>query len=138
MISVFVDTSAWIALLNSSDALHESAHQVMHDLRQQHAHLVTTDFVLLEVANAFAAPGSRTQAIAFINELWQMPFLTIVPVSQQSFFDGWNMYSQRSGKAWSLTDCISFTVMNHYAITLAFTSDYRFEQAGFVILLFAK
>jgi len=54
---IFVDTAAWIALLNTSDALHQSAQQVMHQLQQQQAFLVTTDFVLLEVADAMSGPG---------------------------------------------------------------------------------
>jgi hypothetical protein len=38
-------------------------------------------------------------------------------------------------KAWSLTDCISFTVMTERGLRLALTSDQHFEQAGFTALL---
>lgn len=44
MLSVFVDTVAWIALLNVNDALHRQALQVMDTLRQRHARLITTDY----------------------------------------------------------------------------------------------
>ena len=69
MPKVFVDTAAWIALLNSSDGLHAPAQQVMHDLRQQNAQLVTTEFVLIEVADALSAPAVRARTVAFINGL---------------------------------------------------------------------
>lgn len=57
MRKVFVDTVAWLALLNISDGLHTPAQQMMHDLRQQNVQLVTTEFVLIEVADALSAPS---------------------------------------------------------------------------------
>ena len=69
MRKVFVDTVAWIALINISDGLHTPAQQVMNDLRQQNAQLVTTEFVLIEVADALSAPIVRSHTVAFINGL---------------------------------------------------------------------
>jgi predicted nucleic acid-binding protein len=48
---VFVDTAAWIALINQRDALHNSALEISKNLRQKQVSLVTTEFVLLEVAD---------------------------------------------------------------------------------------
>lgn len=135
MDKIFVDTAAWIALLNTSDALHQPAKQVMNQLQQQKAFLVTTEFVLLEVADALSAPTVRTQTIAFINGLRQLNILQIIPVSQALFTDGWKLYSQRADKEWGLTDCTSFVVMTQEQIALAFTSDHHFQQARFVKLL---
>lgn len=135
MKAVFVDTAAWIALVNTDDELHKQAHQIMMSLRQQYASLVTTEFVLLEVADALSAPACRMQAVSFIEGLQRLPILDIIPVSQQLLADGWALYSQRSDKDWSLTDCISFSVMTEWQIAKAFTSDHDFEQAGFVKLL---
>jgi predicted nucleic acid-binding protein len=44
------------------------------------------------------------------------------------------MFSGRT-KDWSLTDCISFVVMEERGVTEALTSDRHFEQAGFASLL---
>jgi predicted nucleic acid-binding protein len=71
VLQAFVDTVAWIALLNSSDGLHTPAQQAMHDLRQQNVQLVTTEFVLIEVADALSAPAVRAQTVTFINGLRQ-------------------------------------------------------------------
>ena len=37
----------------------------------------------------------------------------------------------RADKNWSLTDCLSFTVMERHGLTDALTTDRHFEQAGF-------
>jgi predicted nucleic acid-binding protein len=132
---IFVDTAAWIALLNTSDALHQSAKQVMHQLQQQQAFLVTTDFVLLEVADALSAPAVRARTVAFISGLRHLNVLQILPVSQALLNQGWQLYSQRLDKEWGLTDCTSFVVMTQEQITIAFTSDRHFQQAGFIKLI---
>jgi predicted nucleic acid-binding protein len=134
-VKVFVDTAAWIALANADDELHSRAGQIMSDLLTQKARLVTTEFVLLEVADALGAPSLRTNTIQFINRLRQAPILRIIPVSEELLADGWTLYSQRLDKDWGLTDCTSFVVMLSEQITQAFTSDRHFEQAGFVKLL---
>ena len=135
MLKVFVDTAAWIALLNVSDALHSRAKQVMNELIQQNVLLVTTEFVLLEVADALSIPAIRSQTVAFINGLRQLSILEIIPISQTLLVESWTLYSQRLDKEWGLTDCTSFVVMTQEKITQAFTSDRHFEQAGFVKLL---
>jgi predicted nucleic acid-binding protein len=135
MRKVFVDTAAWIALINISDDLHVPARQVMSTLRQQKARLVTTEFVLLEVANALSAPSTRSQTAAFMDDLWRLAILRIIPASHELLADGWELYKQRPDKDWSLTDCTSFVVMTQECIAQAFTSDRHFEQAGFVKLL---
>jgi predicted nucleic acid-binding protein len=135
MSKVFVDTVAWLALLNANDTLHHQAQQVMTELRQQKAQLVTTEFVLLEVADALAAPSVRSRTVAFINGLRQLAVLQIIPINQQHLDDSWTLYSQRPDKGWGLTDCTSFVVMTQEQINQAFTSDHHFEQAGFIKLL---
>lgn len=44
-----------------------------------------------------------------------------------------SFFAARTDKAWSLTDCISFTIMRDRDIRLALTGDRHFLQAGFEI-----
>jgi len=37
-------------------------------------------------------------------------------------------------KGWSLTDCISFVIMNEYGVSEAWSGDRHFSQAGFTLL----
>ncbi len=135
MLRVFVDTAAWLALVNTRDALHVPAQRVLNDLRRQGAQLTTTEFVLIEVANALSAPTFRTQVVALIDGLRLLPDVVIVPADTTLLAAGWQLYRARPDKEWSLTDCASFIVMQQEQITQVFTSDRHFEQAGFIKLL---
>ncbi len=121
--------------MNGRDALHLRTRQLMRKLRRQNAWFVTTEFVLLEVADALAKPPLRVPAIAEIDRLRQLTDLKIVPLDSALLADGWALYSQCLDKEWSLTDCTSFVVMSREQITEVVTSDHHFEQAGFVKLL---
>ena len=104
-------------------------------LQQDNCSLVTSSFVLLEVADALTTPKVRSQTVNFINRLGNLSGLKIIPISQSLFDRGWQLYSHRLDKDWGLTDCISFVIMQQEGITIAFTSDKHFEQAGFTRLL---
>ncbi|HEX8199992.1 MAG TPA: PIN domain-containing protein [Isosphaeraceae bacterium] len=136
--SVFVDTAALIAPLNPRDVLQGQALHVLRSLRRQKSPLVTTEFVLLEVADAFSAPAVRARTGSFIEGLRSEPDVRIIPVEPGLFAAGWTLHGQRPDKEWGLTDCISFVVMTRESIVPAFTSDHHFEQAGFVKLLAAS
>ncbi len=137
MIPVFVDTAAWIAVINVRDALHVRAQSVYEGLVRRKVPLVTSDFVLLEVADALSAPLLRLHTIAFINRM-RRGMVEIVPLSEELMMKGWALYCQRPDKEWGLTDCTSFVLMQEEGISEAFTSDHHFTQAGFSILLSHK
>ena len=48
---------------------------------------------------------------------------------------GVDLYSDRTDKEWSLTDCLSFIIMEDRGLTDALTADRHFIQAGFRALL---
>lgn len=107
----------------------------MTALDQQQVLYVTTEFVLLEVADALTALAVRSHTVAFLNGLRRWHNLTILPATSALLAAGWALYGQRLDKKWSWTDCTSFVVMAQEQITEAVTSDHHFEQAGFVRLL---
>jgi predicted nucleic acid-binding protein len=63
------------------------------------------------------------------------PACITLPATQDVFDAGVELYARRPDKAWSLTDCISFVVMQEHDIREALTGDRHFEQAGFIALL---
>jgi predicted nucleic acid-binding protein len=67
--------------------------------------------------------------------LRSLPNLQIIEADTSLLAEGWDIYSSRLDKEWSLTDCVSIAVMQKEEIEQAFTSDHHFEQAGFIKLL---
>jgi predicted nucleic acid-binding protein len=60
---------------------------------------------------------------------------TIEPLTPTLVDEGLTLYRARPDKSWSLTDCVSFTLMTDRQITRALAYDHHFEQAGFEALL---
>lgn len=135
MLKTLADTVALIALVNTRDSLHEKAREVFSNLRRRNYSFVTTEFVLLEFANALSAPDFRVKAAIFIEGLRRSDDVEIVPASSELFRLGFELYKSRTDKEWSIVDCTSFIVMEEMEISEAFTEDHHFEQAGFVKLI---
>jgi uncharacterized protein len=133
---VFVDTAAWIGLIDRSDALHAPAKLVLAALQRERAILVTTELVLIEVANSLATPPIRGKVVTFVEGLRSNERVRVLSDDPTLLSEAWRLFGQRPDKSWSLTDCLSFVLMARDRITRAFTSDHHFEQAGFVRLLF--
>jgi predicted nucleic acid-binding protein len=58
-----------------------------------------------------------------------------MPLSDELTAEGLRLIAARPDKQWSLTDCVSFVVMQCERIADAPTGDRHFEQAGFRTLL---
>jgi predicted nucleic acid-binding protein len=129
---IFVDSSYFLALLSPRDAWHIAA---IHLSGSNRAPVVTTEFVLLEVANTLSSSGRRAAFRAVLDDLHDDPNAVTVPASSELLRAGVNLYLNRPDKEWSLTDCTSFVVMEREGLTEALTADHHFEQAGFKALL---
>jgi len=132
MTTAFADTFYFLALLDSREERHLNAVQASHDRQLQ---IVTTEWVLTEFGDAYCHPEDRPDFVALYRLLHEHPRVTIVPATTQLFRRGVDFFGQRPDKEWSLTDCLSFIVMQDQGLLNALTGDKHFEQAGFVALL---
>ncbi|MBN1421694.1 MAG: type II toxin-antitoxin system VapC family toxin [Planctomycetes bacterium] len=120
------------ALLSKHDEAHERARAIASDLKHP---LVTSAWILTEVGDALASQSARVRFASLYEFLRSSPLVTIVPPDSSLFEEGIGLYLNRPDKDWSLTDCISFTVMQREGLREALIGDHHFEQAGFKILL---
>ena len=132
MTPLFADTSYYIAILNPRDRFHRQATALSDELRRG---VVTTDFVLIEVANWLASSSNRGAFWRLLESIEADEPTSVVRADHELFVEGARVYRQRPDKEWSLTDCISFVVMKQQDLTEALTADRHFEQAGFRALL---
>lgn len=129
---ILADTSYFLGLLYPRDHLHE---QALTQSKRQEIRLITTTWVLMEVANAMSAPLDRQIFVEFMRCFSRAAKARILPANEDWFAHGFDLYRRRPDKAWSLTDCISFLVMWELGIDEALTADHHFAQAGFRVLL---
>ena len=124
----FADTWGFIAFLNPREPKHD---QVRRRLNAYVGKIVTTEWILLELADAYSSPATRGGVIKFIDFIRTDPNYEIIGYDSSYFRAGYQLFCDRPDKAWSLTDCISFVVMQREGIVDALTADHHFEQAGF-------
>jgi uncharacterized protein len=130
---VFVDTSAFLALLIREDEAHSAARRVFAGLRQAKAVLVTTSYVLVET---YALLGRRVgvDAVrAFRNDF--APLLSVVWVDAAMHESALDLLIERSRRQLSLVDAVSFLASRDRRITRVFAFDPHFEDEGFELLV---
>ena len=128
MTARFADTFFFFALGNPMDPAHEKARRFV---AQDAGSLVTTAWVLTELADGLSSPANRAAFLSLLKRLQNNAAVEIVPPDRDLFDRGLDLYARRPDKGWSLTDCISFVVMAERGLTEALTGDHHFEQAGF-------
>ena len=129
---VFADTSYYLALVNSLDQQHAAACRWTSDFSGTS---VTTAWVIAELANAMSHAANRPFFLSLLRDLQNDARVAIVPPTKEFFDRGLDLYSLRPDKDWSLTDCISFLVMEDRRLRNAATLDRHFLQARFNIVI---
>lgn len=129
---VFADTSFFVAMIGERDQHHRNAVSFM---RYYQGRLLTTDFVALELGNYLRRVEDRPFFASIKRSLENDKEFEVVEADRTLLDRGIDLYLKRQDKTWSLTDCISFVLMNDRGIDADLTSDGHFQQAGFTTLL---
>ena len=131
MSRVYVDTSAFVALLIESDESHETAGSIFNGFRHLDVKLVTSSYVLVE---CYALLGKRVGAAAVKGFREKMqPLLDVIWVDEELHELGLNLLEAKRRRNLSLVDAVSFAAMRKHSISTAFTFDKHFAQEGFVV-----
>ena len=133
--AVFLDTAYVYALVNTRDAWHQTAVRWQQRLARDGTRLITTEFILIEIADGLANVRFRREAQRIIATLRASPLVEVIPASSQLFGAAFNLYGNRADKEWGLTDCASFVTMTERELHSPLTADHHFQQAGFRALL---
>ena len=126
---IFIDTSAFYALLDRDDDNHEAAKNAWAKILTAENTLVTSNYVLVET---FALMQNRLGVAAvraFQEDL--LPILNVEFVNLETHRSGTSALLAASKRSLSLVDCISFELMRTLGIKSAFAFDAHFKEAGF-------
>jgi len=114
-VAIFVDTVYWLALVNRNDRWHP--HAIEWSARVDEP-LVTTDAVLTEVADALCRGDRRRWAVETLRAIRADASITSVAGGAALFRQAFDLYTARPDKDWSLTDCMSFSVMKNEGLEM--------------------
>ncbi len=129
---VFADTFFFLAVLNPRDAAHSRAMAFVAEAVVDE--MFTTSLVLTELADGLNRPGERQRCVRLIRDMRRNSRTRLLEPDAAIYWKGFELYSSRPDKEWSLTDCVSFVVMEREGLREALTGDRHFAQAGFVPL----
>src|SRR5438045_1253435 len=100
--AVFVDTWAFLALVNRDDSWHDQAVEVSRRLHAEARLLVTSEWVLTEFLGGAARSPLRAPAVQSIQQAYRSPRLEIVAATHDDWQRGFELYQARPDKSWSL------------------------------------
>lgn len=129
---VFADTAFYVAFANPKDRWHEMAADIGKRWRGT---MVTTEYVVVELGNCLCNPSDRPVFLRMAAMIQQDEKTQLIPATSNLLQAGMTLFGNRLDKGWSLTDCISFAVMESFGIAEVLTCDHHFEQAGFRVML---
>lgn len=113
---ILADSGFFIALLSSKDQLHARANAWSLAIEEP---ILVTEYVFLECMNFFSRPVDRPKAWLLSDQLMNATSAAWIPATPVLLDKGLNLHRSRPDKDWSLTDCISFSVMGDKGITRA-------------------
>jgi hypothetical protein len=133
MTDCFLDTGYLLALELKQDQHHEAARPHWEATVRGLSRVVTTTYVFDEVVTFLSARGHHRKAVQVGQRLLASQLIEVVSVTPDLFKAGWERLQARPDKRYSLTDCLSFVVMERRGLAMALAFDHHFEQEGFQI-----
>jgi predicted nucleic acid-binding protein len=131
---VFIDTSAWLAVADASDAYHPAAVAVYKGLLDTPCVLVTTVLALAETQILLRRRLGSQPAMAFLTSVNHSARVQVLYPASEEETEAKLILQTYSDQDFSLADAISFVVMRRLGIQEAFTYDQHFSTAGFTLL----
>jgi predicted nucleic acid-binding protein len=130
--SIFIDTSAILAVLDTDDKHHPKAKKLWEELLVSNENLVTSNYILLElsalVQNRLGLDALRV-LLEDVAPVFHVKWVdeTIHKTAQEALLTA-------GRRRLSLVDCVSFTIMRLTGVNKAFAFDVHFREQGFVTI----
>jgi predicted nucleic acid-binding protein len=134
MKSVFVDTSAFVALRNASEVEHEPARAALRGLISEGAALFTSNYVFAETYTALMVRVGRGEAIEWGRRFREGGAIDLVHLDRPTEERAWEILERHDDKRWSYVDATSFALVERDGVDEAFAFDAHFVQRGLRVL----
>jgi len=128
---IFVDTSAFYAVMDRDDNNHDMARSSWPELIRDQR-LLTNNYVLVETTALIQHRLGLAALHAFSNDV--LPLLRVEWVTEAGHRSALEALLTAGRKKLSLVDCVSFQTMRECGVNSAFCFDTHFKEQGFQIV----
>ena len=127
---LFVDTSAWFALVNRSDPDHRRVRKVLESFRGR---LTTSNYVFDETVTLCRYRLGHDAACRVGDRLRDGKLADLARATPDDESAAWKLFRGREDQRYSFTDCVSFVMMRRLGIRQAAACDDDFKREGFAV-----
>lgn len=135
MTAVFVDSGAFLAVIDRHDRHHAVARECFGRLQSTRRPLLTSTYVFDESMTLVRKRAGHRSTVELGERLLRSELCRLVEVAEDLRLAAWQIFLRYDDQRFSFTDCTSFAVMHALDLTEAFTFDRRdFRAAGFTTI----
>lgn len=128
--SIFVDASAWLALVNDRDQYHKSAQSLFMEFFDAQLLLVTTNWTAFEALSMIKSRAGLEVARDLWTLLTNPNSVEMVRVTEEIEARALDLFFAYRDKTWGVVDCTSLVVMDDLDCRQAFGFDHHFMEAS--------
>jgi len=130
--NVFIDTSAFYALMDRSDSYHEKAKKLWAFLLDKNVSFKTTNYIIIETLALIQSRLGFEAAHLYSSDI--IGLIDILWVNEPRHSLAFELWLSLGRKKLSLVDCVSFITMRYYSMENVFGFDRHFDEQGFIML----
>ncbi|MHB1254494.1 MAG: type II toxin-antitoxin system VapC family toxin [Candidatus Humimicrobiaceae bacterium] len=127
--SIFIDTCAFMALINLSDEFHSIASDLFAKAAESDEEFFTSNYVILETIFLL----QRELGLSAVNDFkkFMLPVINIIWIDEKVHNDCLNNLIAAEKRKISLTDYSSFHILDSFKIDMVFTFDKHFKEKDY-------
>lgn len=130
--NIFIDTSAFLAVLNANDQFHPAARQHWDEMLASDTALFSSNYIILETTTLLQHRFGIEAVRLFDSDI--LPILEIAWIDEPIHKQGMSALLVANRRNLSLVDCTSFEIMRFMGLDTAFTFDPHFSEQGFGVV----
>jgi uncharacterized protein len=129
---IYVDTSAFLALINSANRRHDQAMQTWKNLIEEEQQLICNNYVLVESIALIEQRVGLSAVSILHNDI--LPFVKVDWLDETQHNAIVKAVLKTNRHQISLVDNSSFDTMRRYEVETAFAFDSHFPEQGFEVI----
>jgi hypothetical protein len=130
---IFVDTSAFYAIEDSSDKNHEKAMSILDDMtegKMKVTRLYTSNYVFDEALSLLRTQLSHEAAVSWEERIRKSKVIPVLRINEKDEEEAWMIFRTLKDKDFSFTDSTSFALVKREALPFPSHSTSTSDNTG--------